>query len=190
MSEGDSTPAIEFREIPSAPGYRASNTGEVESSFKGEWQRLRLQIVTKGRKRYKFIRIRYTGSVRNVTVHRLVLEAFVGPCPPGMEGCHNNGDTFDNRLENLRWDTRVANHGDKRSHGTHKEGSQIVGAKFDEAIVEEIIVMLVEGKSGREIRKRFKVSPKLLNKIARKTHWKHVVPDRPVMSVPRYSIGP
>jgi len=36
-------------------------------------------------------------------VHRLVLETFVGPCPPGEETCHINGDVSDNRLENLEW---------------------------------------------------------------------------------------
>lgn len=44
-----------------------------------------------------------------VAVHRLVLESFVGPCPPGMEACHNNGNGFDNRVENLRWDTHENN---------------------------------------------------------------------------------
>lgn len=29
---------------------------------------------------------------RRVQVHRLVLEAFVGPCPPGMECRHLDGD--------------------------------------------------------------------------------------------------
>jgi hypothetical protein len=52
-------------------------------------------------------------------VHRLVLIAFVGPCPDGMEGCHNNGVPSDNRLENLRWDTRKANMADAIEHGVH-----------------------------------------------------------------------
>ena len=42
-------------------------------------------------------------------IHQLVMAAFVGPCPAGMEVCHNNGDPTDNRLENLRYDTRAAN---------------------------------------------------------------------------------
>jgi hypothetical protein len=33
-----------------------------------------------------------------------------------METCHNNGNPADNRLENLRWDTHVANEADKRLH--------------------------------------------------------------------------
>lgn len=44
-----------------------------------------------------------------VAVHRLVLESFVGPCPEGMEACHANGNGFDNRVENLRWDTHENN---------------------------------------------------------------------------------
>ena len=42
-------------------------------------------------------------------VHQLVMLAFVGPCPKDMEICHNNGDASDNRLENLRYDTRSEN---------------------------------------------------------------------------------
>lgn len=51
-------------------------------------------------------------------VHKLVLEAFVGPRPPGLEACHNNGDGMDNRLSNLRWDTHQANMDDQLKHGT------------------------------------------------------------------------
>lgn len=50
-------------------------------------------------------------------VHRLVLTAFGGPAPEGTECCHGNGDPADNRLSNLRWDTRLANVADRRRHG-------------------------------------------------------------------------
>jgi len=49
-------------------------------------------------------------------IHRLVLSAFVGPCPDGMECCHNNGDPSDNRLLNLRWDTPESNRSDAVLH--------------------------------------------------------------------------
>lgn len=57
-------------------------------------------------------------------VHRLVLTAFVGPCPAGMEGCHWNGDPTDNRAANLRWDTQSANQLDSIRHGTHVQSSK------------------------------------------------------------------
>lgn len=42
-------------------------------------------------------------------VHHLVLEHFVGPRPTGLEACHWDDDGANNRLDNLRWDTRSAN---------------------------------------------------------------------------------
>lgn len=58
---------------------------------------------------------------RQALVHRLVLEAFVGPEPGGMEGCHCDGDPANNRLENLRWDTPSGNTLDSVRHGTHPQ---------------------------------------------------------------------
>lgn len=46
-------------------------------------------------------------------VHTLVLLAFVGPCPKGMECCHNDSDPSNNLLENLRYDTHINNEADK-----------------------------------------------------------------------------
>lgn len=54
-------------------------------------------------------------------VHRLVLEAFVGPCPPGMECCHYDDDPTNNSLENLRWDTSHANKLDMVRNGNHPQ---------------------------------------------------------------------
>jgi hypothetical protein len=53
-------------------------------------------------------------------VHRLVLAAFVGPCPEGMEGCHNDGDPTNSHLDNLRWDTHSGNVQDTIGHGTNR----------------------------------------------------------------------
>ena len=52
-------------------------------------------------------------------VHQMVMESFVGPPPEGMEVCHNNGDRYDNRLENLRYGTTSENTADQVKHGVH-----------------------------------------------------------------------
>jgi hypothetical protein len=49
-------------------------------------------------------------------VHRLILETFVGPRPPGKQCRHLNGDSLDNRLENLAWGTFHENFADRLAH--------------------------------------------------------------------------
>lgn len=61
-----------------------------------------------------------TGKKKNELIHRLVLLHFRGPCPPGMEGCHTNGNPADNRHKNLRWATPEDNWKDRRRHTLHR----------------------------------------------------------------------
>ena len=63
------------------------------------------------------------GANNSAKVHTLVLEAFVGPRPDGLVACHNNGNSKDNRAENLRWDTLSANQLDSVRHGTKRNGT-------------------------------------------------------------------
>jgi hypothetical protein len=58
-----------------------------------------------------------------LTVHSLVLEAFVGPRPDGMQGRHLNDVPGDNWLGNLAWGTPAQNAADRdRKHGGAKRG--------------------------------------------------------------------
>lgn len=80
--------------------------GRVLKPMAGQYGHLSVDLCKGGR------RIR-----RMSRVHRLVLESFVGPCPDGMEVCHYDGDPANNRIENLRYDTRSANMFDRVRHG-------------------------------------------------------------------------
>ena len=73
---------------------------------------------------HKMARLQGEDRATTFYVHRLVLEAFVGPCPEGMEACHNNGVPDDNRVENLRWDTRSANRLDRVAHGVDQNAKK------------------------------------------------------------------
>ncbi|MDN6440479.1 MAG: NUMOD4 motif-containing HNH endonuclease [Acidipropionibacterium jensenii] len=58
------------------------------------------------------------GADNRKLIHRLVMEAFVGPCPEGMWVCHWNDIPTDNRLSNLRYGTPKGNSADlKRNKG-------------------------------------------------------------------------
>lgn len=63
------------------------------------------------------VSIRAPGMPGDIRISRLVLTAFVGPPPDGMEGCHNDGDVSNNHHTNLRWDTHKENCLDIVRHG-------------------------------------------------------------------------
>lgn len=58
---------------------------------------------------------------RNSKTHILVLEAFVGPRPPGAVARHLDGNPRNNALGNLVWGTSSENALDRVGHGTHSE---------------------------------------------------------------------
>lgn len=57
-------------------------------------------------------------------VHIIVLEAFVGPRPDGLEGLHSNDIRLDNHSANLYWGTRSDNEFDKVRNGRHHQASK------------------------------------------------------------------
>jgi hypothetical protein len=65
------------------------------------------------------MRVWFTGDDGRTTkyVHHLVLEAFVGPRPPGRLGLHNDGAPSHNWVSNLRWGTHGDNSRDAVRHG-------------------------------------------------------------------------
>lgn len=125
----------EWRAVPGYEGlYEVSDMGRVRSLTRTvplrssaktiQGKMLGLRDFGPERHKRKAVTL-YVNSVSKVRlVHQLVLEAFVGPRPEGMQGCHNNGQPFDNRPENLRWDTRSANALDSVRHGTHPEAKK------------------------------------------------------------------
>jgi hypothetical protein len=73
---------------------------------------------------------------RQIFVHRMVLEAFVGPQPAkNYQACHNNGIPNDNRVENLRWDTPSNNVRDRIRHNTYQIGEKNHQNKYPDDLI-------------------------------------------------------
>jgi hypothetical protein len=117
------------------------------------------------------------GIPRTALVHRLVLEAFAGPCPPGMEGCHGDGDSGNNRLTNLRWDTPLANKHDALLHGTRARGERIGTGKLTAPDVREIRRQVGQGMSQGSVARLYGVDPSAVSRIVRHEVWAHVPDD-------------
>ena len=108
-------------------------------------------------------------------VHSLVLEAFVGPRPTGMQGCHfPDPDTSNNRLDNLRWDSAEANMHDCRKCGSLPVGSSVPTARLDEAKVRKIRTMIARGATQLQAAKLFGVHVTTVSLITRRKTWLHV----------------
>jgi hypothetical protein len=110
-----------------------------------------------------------------VKVHRLVLTAFVGPCPIGMEGCHRDGDKANNRLSNLRWGTPKSNSEDRVRHGTQVRGERSHFSVLTEDDVEEMRAWYLAGGVRQiDLAERYGVKPETVYLVLSGKTWAHL----------------
>ena len=124
---------------------------------------------------YQHVELRKNGVGRSIQVHRLVLGAFVGECPNGMECCHLDGNSTNNHIDNLRWGTCRENMADMVKHGTRVvvRGEAHVNAKLTNKQVIEI--RNLRGTMPQcEIAKKFGISNPNLSHILSRKKWKHI----------------
>jgi hypothetical protein len=168
-----------IKPIPDYLGYGASADGHIYSrwsrsckpSLTDRWSLLKGHARKKQGGRRVYTIKTGDGTYCTLLGSRLVLAAFVGPCPPGMEACHNDGDCTNDSVENLRWDTRVANCADKTLHGTQPTGEKNPRAKLTENDVKEI------RRIGYPLQQhviRYGVDDATISRILSGKKWKHV----------------
>ena len=114
------------------------------------------------------------GKSITVMVHVLLMRAFVGPRPEGMHICHKDGNRANCSLDNLRYDTPLANVRDAMSHGTYAYGERIAQHRLVEAEVVEIVGLLEENQTYTAIAARYGVTPDAIFRIASGKNWKHL----------------
>ena len=172
-----------WKPIPSFEGlYEISEFGTIKSlarkeTTKAGWSRIKNEKTLKPYKckddrLYVDLCVNYKKT--RSSVHRLVLLAFVGPCPEGMEACHNDGNHRNNHYSNLRWDTHKNNLDDKYKHGTHICGENHKLSKLKEDDVRKIRDMATKKVSVTKIAETFNVSRRLIRKILTGLAWTHV----------------
>lgn len=116
---------------------------------------------------YLLVRLYKEGASIGALVHRLVLDAFVGPCPEGAEACHNDGDASNNTLANLRWDSHANNLADRHLHGTYSPPA----ARLTETEVRTIRDLAA---SADDLARQFKVSKSTIIRIRKRHAWRHI----------------
>ena len=162
-------------------GYRFGDDGSVWSRLKrgsasgtggllgDQWRKLSGSLDKKGRVK---MTLRVNGKTSTQLVNRLILEAFKGPCPVGLECCHNDGNPSNNKVDNLRWDTRRSNQAvDRVKHGTDPVGERNGRHKLTDR---EVLFVRKTKKSAKWCAKRLCVKRSTIYDIRSGRSWKHL----------------
>ena len=109
-----------WKDVPGYEGlYQVSSLGRVKST--GRIKKILKPWSLNGR--YLSVSLSYPRQKKkHYLVHRLVAMAFYGK-EENLVACHNDGNPFNNKAENVRWDTSYGNMQDQVKQGktTHKE---------------------------------------------------------------------
>lgn len=174
-----------WKPIPGFGGhYEASSLGNVRvkqrtivkaHSQSGEpfpyvYPARQLKLTPDGRG-YLCVHIGVDGKRTKLQAHRAVLLAFAGAPPVGHEACHCNGRSDDNRAENLRWDTHLANNHDRLKHGTYDRGEDHPMVKYSEADIRRIRAGAI---SFSQARHELGISLTHFYRVRKGASWKHL----------------
>lgn len=159
----------EWRDVVGYEGlYQVSNTGRVKRVGGGQGAKIG-RVLNSGTTKngYQHVELHGHAGAKGSLVHRLVMGAFVGPCPDGFQVNHKNGDKRDNRIENLEYLTP----GDNLQHSRDTLRNRH-GAKLTESDVLKIRELVRTGVSQREIARRFGVVQGVIGHIVAGRTWR------------------
>ena len=164
----------EWKDIIGYEGlYQVSNMGRVKRC-----NAIRLKAITQRKDNgYCVVTLHRNNKGTTRYIHRIILEAFVGPCPEGMECRHLDGEQKHNVLSNLTWGTHYENAQDTTKHGNHFQpdcrGSKHGEAKLTEDDIPRIRHLLEMKVIQKEIAEQFGVSQGLISRIKLRKNWRH-----------------
>lgn len=182
-------PGVLFKLIRDFPAYAVGNDGSVFSRWKRHgngrmgctftlgttWHRL---SPGHGQKGHLWVILCVRGKEFKRYIHHLVLEAFVGPRPIGMEACHfPDRCPRNNNAWNLRWGTKKDNHADMVRHGTRMDsrGERNGQAELtDEKVIEMRRLRSERGTKIKDLATMFDISLGHAKRILRRKCWKHI----------------
>lgn len=112
---------------------------------------------------------RGVSSKFKITIHRLVLWAFVGVQLKGIEARHLDGNCKNNYLSNLEYGSRSQNVQDAIKHQT-----KLIPKKLTKEDVIEICAMGNDNVSSLHVAKKFNLCRNTVTEIWRGEIWKHI----------------
>lgn len=180
----DPNSKVEYRDCPGLIGYRVGTDGSFWSAWhrggvsgKGQhwlglpWIQIKGTIEIPTGIPYLRVSPKIGNKFRHRFLHRLILEAFVGPVPAGLQTRHLDGDSLNNALANLCYGTARENKADTVRHGRILKGESHRGAKLTEIQVRDIRSKITSGMSDLAISNFFSVSESTIRAIRHRNNW-------------------
>lgn len=168
-----------YRPVPGWEGlYEVSDQGNVKSMARWvrarDGKRLLPERVLSLRTRpdgYVQVVLYRKGKGTTLYVHALVLSAFKGKCPEGMECMHLNNKRSCNQLVNLKYGTRPENNQQKVEHGTVQRGERAPSAKLTWEKVHQIRAEIAGGRSCASIARELGMHRGSIENIKNQVTW-------------------
>jgi|DEB0MinimDraft_6_1074348.scaffolds.fasta_scaffold03372_3 hypothetical protein len=154
---------LQWKPIPTYNNYEVSNLGQVRNKITGK---LLSQATKKGNHPYQRVHLCQDGKAKYLLVHRLVLEAFVGPCPNGQQCLHLDSNPRNNRLDNLKWGTPVENHSTINRSGERNGRSKLT--------TDDVVFIREYTGKLKDLVDMFNVSYGYITNIRSNITWKHL----------------
>jgi hypothetical protein len=160
--------------------YEVSSLGRVRNverkvrakgnAFRTVRSRIRIPCYVNG---YPAVKLSIGNKSKTEIIHRMVLEAFVGPRPSLMhDACHGDGSRTNNSIDNLRWGTKHENKEDAFKHGVAPHGERVGNSKLS---AEFVFSVLADTRSGADIAKEIGVNRSTINKIRSGRSWARTI---------------
>jgi len=167
--------------------YQISNLGKVKSlpktqpnNLTGGYSKTKERLMVGGSaKKYKGVLLNKEcgGYKKFIKIHRLVAETFLENPDSKPFVNHRDGDTHNNRLDNLEWVTHQENMRHATACGLTAKGSEISNSKLTEEAVKMIKDMIKfdpKAFNDKWMGKCFKVNRSTISNIRRNLTWRHV----------------
>lgn len=150
---------INYFPIPSFEEYFISKCGKVFTNIKK--RPLKPCLDKKG---YYYISLKCIKANKSVKhrIHRLVCLTFIGE-PNGLVVRHLNGNSTDNRFDNLAYGTQSDNEQDSVKHGTHYRNTKFT--------IEQVRQIASDKRPYKEIAKEFGTARNYVSDIKSGISW-------------------